>query len=747
MSEYSSNGEGGQYETPPEYDYDDSDEASMMIDDSGERQQRLDRLELLEQYKKSPEKKSIIKSWKEEYKRNLENTKRHANKNIEAAMQTERIQTALKKNMKNLDAENKQMLRSVLQSSLAKSLKNSDKFHSVEHEIIKIGEENKLKKKWCNILLCQIFNEKFLKGSGFKLGEPNKRDNNFSEFFQKLVYDESSEEDQELFFQNKINFFDLLDKMKGPSKIYIKSQLFAYEFNYADLYKYLGNKDNEHINAIINKSNKTFTKQELVRELLYNKCVSSSISTILESNLDPLYRSLKGFKGNWINDWKERKSITLGERTQELNITPDTQNFQKFVRKKLKEQGNNMVIAENEIIATSREQQEMNILYNFEKHYNPKYFYIGTVDYKSREEILYEIKYWLIVFVNFHVFIKDPSINGKEDIIFQKCLRLFTSDQIERILNSLFHDKNFEEVYINIFIEEFLQYKLEYYGGVPLNKTKIDILYDKFYTVLTNFDGIEKQNPDELSEEEIKWENEQQLNYFDFDYVIKMISERTIYEKLSEKLNEVLYDNLPLFFDEYNNPIAKGVKRGKFAGGNKNVFDDYEEQQLTSTVSEYARGTKFRSSIYKQLFGNKISREVEYWVPKLHMMTGVPVFNEVEKVYRVKEKGAKVYLKLNFIELVDKDNKKESKLYYFRKFIDFYDFLKEWQRTFWNKMNSTIQEEEKRFFSKKVKDIQKYFLEEKKNIELKRIRKGIDNINIKKLREYAKDIKNLNNNK
>ena len=697
--EYSSDGEGGQYETPPESasEFDDTDDnnsefficnrEAMLTTVENER---LDELERRERNAQTPPRRSIIQGWREEFKRNQSNLRAQALQNINAVMETNKIRQAIEQNKKNLDAENKQILKSVLQSALAKSLKVSDKHHSVEHEIIKMGEENRLKKMWSNILLCKIFNEVYKPDPDYALGKPKKRDERFYEFFKKLVYDEYSENEIK-----NTRFLELVQKLSRKTKKYISIQLYAFEFNYNDLYNFFDDNGNRYIKD----DDKHFASEDLVRTLLESQCTQKIKSIMDTTNLDPLYRSLKSEQPHkWISDWKKRKSIVLGPRNTELNITEQTKSFQKFIKSHLKKQ-KNVQIAENDIIATSKDQQR-NL---FEKYKGNKYFYIGEVSFKSRDDILNEIDKWLIVFVNFHVFITNVTPDPKEDLIAEQVFRLFTSEQTETIFDSFFDDRS-SEVYIDIFIEEFLQYKLNYYGGVPLNSSQTDTLSKYFTDILENYDTSKERG---------------------------LEIETKTYQDLAKIVNKTIYNNLPLFFDEYDNPISTGVK-------SKNLPGDKGNMEIIS--SSYAQGTKFRSSVYQQLFGNKVSREVEYWVPKLHMMTGVPVFNEVEKVYKENKNGNRIYLKLNSIEYMN-DEGKSSKLYYFRKFIDFYDFLKEWQKTFWNKMTRSLDNKEREFFLNKVNDIQFYFHDELKKLlngkqYCNELRKVSDQIKCIKLSQY-----------
>lgn len=132
-----------------------------------------------------------------------------------------------------------------------------------------------------------------------------------------------------------------------------------------------------------------------------------------------------------------------------------------------------------------------------------------------------------------------------------------------------------------------------------------------------------------------------------------------------------------------------------------------------------------------------LSNNVEYWVPKVHMVSGLPVWKEKDEVKRNIKKGSKVYVKLQTVKVKD-DNNKTVYLDYFRKFIDFNDFLKSWQESYVKKyldIGKMIIDkpeikllERRQIILKRIKDIKEYFNKE-----------SSENPNEEKLKMYISD--------
>jgi hypothetical protein len=161
-----------------------------------------------------------------------------------------------------------------------------------------------------------------------------------------------------------------------------------------------------------------------------------------------------------------------------------------------------------------------------------------------------------------------------------------------------------------------------------------------------------------------------------------------------------------------DNPYAVGVKKI----GNV----------ISSTYSETLTFVKpYRDPHFTFLNG-----VVETWSPIVHYVTGLPVFTQKDEVLRYKQLGKVVYLKIQ--ETYVKVGDKNIAVMYFRKFLDFLDYLKSWQETYVRKIVEinnklrTISIEMKidklstliarrDIMIKKVRDIKNYFIAELKS--------------------------------
>lgn len=97
--------------------------------------------------------------------------------------------------------------------------------------------------------------------------------------------------------------------------------------------------------------------------------------------------------------------------------------------------------------------------------------------------------------------------------------------------------------------------------------------------------------------------------------------------------------------------------------------------------SQYDENVKFIEP-YRDPHFTFLGSEIEYWVPKLHMQTGLPVFREKPEILKTISQGTKVYIKLQNVNVFVPETGNSMNVYYFRKFIDFNDFLKSWQETY-----------------------------------------------------------------
>ena len=198
---------------------------------------------------------------------------------------------------------------------------------------------------------------------------------------------------------------------------------------------------------------------------------------------------------------------------------------------------------------------------------------------------------------------------------------------------------------------------------------------------------------------------------------------KEIKEKVTEDKNEDidlvnLLDKMKITTQEGNlKPTDAGIKKGNIGG--KNVI-----------FSQYTKYVEFKKP-YQDPHFTFLSDKIEYWVPKVHMMTGLPVWKEKEEVLKRSKIGTFVYLKLQSVKT--KVNNEEKIIYYFRKFFSFEDFIKSWQLTYIRQYYEVIeklkQEEEeekiiilvlrKKFLRTRIKDIKEYFerIKEQENNE------------------------------
>lgn len=188
-------------------------------------------------------------------------------------------------------------------------------------------------------------------------------------------------------------------------------------------------------------------------------------------------------------------------------------------------------------------------------------------------------------------------------------------------------------------------------------------------------------------------------------------------KNLSFIMENLSIKSLPYRYEDETNPYSSGLKK---------------EGRVVS--SEYPSTVKFIKP-YKDPHFTFLNEVVETWVPKVHYVTGLPVFTEKAEILRYKKVGTVVYLKLQEVDVKIDDNKTINVIY-FRKFVDFLDFMKSWQETYVKKVieintkiieviekpltGKTIKEiynliTSRKIFIGKVKDIKKYFVLNYKN--------------------------------
>lgn len=144
------------------------------------------------------------------------------------------------------------------------------------------------------------------------------------------------------------------------------------------------------------------------------------------------------------------------------------------------------------------------------------------------------------------------------------------------------------------------------------------------------------------------------------------------------------------------------------------------------TTSKQYRGVNVIKSVYGEnvIFLDPykdpdftfVGNIVEYWKPQVYMQTGLKVFNVKEEILSNKKISNKVYIKLQKVNVNtpygDTDNPNESRVIevlYYRKFLDFTDFLKAWQITYVKMYNEAKNDERRSFLLQRIKDIKSYF--------------------------------------
>lgn len=151
-----------------------------------------------------------------------------------------------------------------------------------------------------------------------------------------------------------------------------------------------------------------------------------------------------------------------------------------------------------------------------------------------------------------------------------------------------------------------------------------------------------------------------------------------------------------------------------------------EKDNIVST--KYSNNVKFIKP-YKDPHFTYLNETVEMWTPLVHYVTGLPVFTTKEEVLRIIKTGNIVYLKLQEVPVTV--GKKTLNVMYFRKFLNFVDYLKAWQETYvkkiiqlTNQINKIISSRKGNLtnlslllsrrskFLKRVRDIKMYFIKE-----------------------------------
>ena len=197
-----------------------------------------------------------------------------------------------------------------------------------------------------------------------------------------------------------------------------------------------------------------------------------------------------------------------------------------------------------------------------------------------------------------------------------------------------------------------------------------------------------------------------------------IVNRKITHEKEVDRLtvfmeNMTLKSSINKLRDQDTNPYAIGVKK---------------EGKVIS--SNYSSDITFIKP-YKDPHFTFLNEVVETWVPTVHYVTGLPVFSNKEEILSYKLSGKIVYIKLQEVS-VNISKGKNVKVLYFRKFVDFLDYLKSWQETYVKKVTEIglelgdIVDKSKNFnikdlsilisrrnnMLKRIKDIKMYFVDQ-----------------------------------
>lgn len=223
-----------------------------------------------------------------------------------------------------------------------------------------------------------------------------------------------------------------------------------------------------------------------------------------------------------------------------------------------------------------------------------------------------------------------------------------------------------------------------------------------------------------------------------------------------------------LFYDQKGNPLIKRETTEQTDIERLAVFmEDLSLKEVSGPNSDFnplAIGTmnvegyltsRYHPNVhfirpYKDPHFTFLNETVETWSPKVHYVTGLPVFTQKEEILRYTLQGNIVYIKLQKVAVNIKG--RTTYIMYFRKFVDFLDYLKSWQESFvtriiqigikFDKMiinkyqiskkndvrKIALMLEDRRRMLTKVKDIKSYFLE-----------KATEGVQVEKMEIYIND--------
>lgn len=182
----------------------------------------------------------------------------------------------------------------------------------------------------------------------------------------------------------------------------------------------------------------------------------------------------------------------------------------------------------------------------------------------------------------------------------------------------------------------------------------------------------------------------------------RLLKEYGAYTVLSrkdrERLNRVILNPTEL----------KNVIKVVFGPKLKSFSDQFVNEKIED-LSNFPQHVQFIPSEYMSRFSNPDAKQViEYWWPKIHFVTGKPVFKIKPEIKRITYDGKRIYLKLNSV-VYQKEGQPPQTIYYFRKFISFNDFLMSWVGTYQEKLEQAVHEEDIQYYAQRIEDIYNYF--------------------------------------
>lgn len=192
-------------------------------------------------------------------------------------------------------------------------------------------------------------------------------------------------------------------------------------------------------------------------------------------------------------------------------------------------------------------------------------------------------------------------------------------------------------------------------------------------------------------------------------------------------------------------PLQKGDTKKKMVSKVTDMLSQSRSTSASKISSDYSVGVEVSDrGFVKKKYSDKIeflepyadphfkflNETIEYWVPKIHLVSGKRVYREKEEILRSRKEGIVVYIKYQNVKVWVQETNNYIYVSYFRKFIDFNDFLKAWQETYVKQyydigkrmMNIKIEYFylkrlkndlfRRKYLKYKIEDIKKYFMKE-----------------------------------